>query len=347
MKINCKTILATAALATLSGCASSVPTTYQQVPLSNTYSRIGQDTLAEFCSNAGQISRTIMRARFGSDRAPKSQVLNAMNAEGGNQIWAHEIATAAYRLPTSQIGPFALAEQIEGMCLEIDEPSVIVSQNHIDSMPSAEKIVIRQREDYAASNKSPLEQAEEVGGDINGPCGRIEIRDAYSPSGNVKVYDIPSIGCVAEESGEIQGVPYSVNLTSGAGRFYNEPAPHGVGEDIHWVVNCSTDSITDARSCTIRRDGFFLYWQNGYSIMTTGEAYPGSNMSFRVDDNPAFSAPENTGLTGSAANRLVQQMQVGRTLITRHLDWPYNTRVDKTIPVHGFFEALTYMRSVR
>lgn len=156
-----------------------------------------------------------------------------------------------------------------------------------------------------------------------------------------------TLGCVVIENGTFGGNTYSINHTHDSGRFYNSPPKHGVGDDVHWVVNCESDAITDQRVCTIRRDGIFIYWSGEYRIMTTGDIYPLSTMSFRVDSNQAFSANEDRGLSASDSRRLVDQIKSGSEVTTRYKQWPYGTNVDTTFPTTGFAEAIEYLELIK
>lgn len=155
------------------------------------------------------------------------------------------------------------------------------------------------------------------------------------------------LGCVTIESGHFSGGDYSINHTHNSARFFNSPPEHGVGDASYWAVSCEDDAITDQRSCTIRRDGIFVYWSDGYRIMTTGDIYPLSTMHFRVDSNPAFSAAENNGLSVSHSRRLIEQIKNGREVTTRYTEWPYGTNVDTTFPTTGFSEAIEFLESIR
>jgi len=187
------------------------------------------------------------------------------------------------------------------------------------------------------------------GGEAQTACGHIDTANIrkFDAGGSVTVQPLPLGDCAVTEKGELNGISYEVNHGDDSGRFYNESIRPGESRAIHWVVNCKTDDITDVRSCTMRREGFFLYWQDGYSILTTGTAYPGSSMHFRVDSNPALSAREDIGLIGGSARQLIAQMQRGTRLVTRYTDWPYNVHKDTVMPTNGFSEALSFMKHIR
>lgn len=169
----------------------------------------------------------------------------------------------------------------------------------------------------------------------------------FRPGAEITSRHFDMLGCVVIENGFFDGHDYSINHTHDSGRFYNSPPKHGVGDDIYWAVNCESNAITDQRVCTIRREGIFVYWSDEYRVMTTGDIYPLSTMSFRVDSNQAFSATEDRGLSNSNSRRLINQMIDGAEVTTRYKQWPYGTNVDTTFPTTGFSEAIEYSEQIR
>lgn len=180
------------------------------------------------------------------------------------------------------------------------------------------------------------------------PCAGFDasLVDRYRPGSEIEVHHVPGIGCWATENGQLNGVGYSINVKSKAARFYAQASDPG-DNDLVWIVNCKTDSMTDRQQCTIVRGDFFLFWQDGYSISLLGDKYPHTQVMFRVDSSSPITAREDRGITGGAAQRLLGQMQDGRILRTRYTNWPYATHRESTIELAGFTEALAYMQHLR
>lgn len=206
------------------------------------------------------------------------------------------------------------------------------------SKPSAQV----QKKEPPAPSRSPEKSSQ---------CGHKdpEAVDKFQEGGEVDFTHVPGIGCLGREKGEINGVHYSINLMSGAARFYNqEEDPGYYGNDKVWIVNCETDSMTDARQCNITKGDFFLFWQGGdYVVSLLGDQYPQSDVVFRVDSNAPISGSEETGVGGSNAKKLINQMVNGQTLKTRYTSWPHETYKDSSMSTAGFQEALDYMNQLR
>lgn len=152
-------------------------------------------------------------------------------------------------------------------------------------------------------------------------------------------------GCLASEVGEVNGVSYSINMLSGAARFDSD--------DGTYIVFCEVDAMTDRTTCRVSYQpgnevtaDFRVWYSSGQYQVTvgrSGERYPHTPVSLRVDGNPPVSGREDQGIQGADARRLLAQMRSGHTVLTRHTNWPYRHHVNTEARLRGFSEAIDYV----
>ena len=185
---------------------------------------------------------------------------------------------------------------------------------------------------------------------IGSPCPGFsaEGMNTYYEGGEISFQRNHRDVCKPLETGEINGVAYTIHHEDGSASFYNEtPETSFRPVDEKWHVSCKDDAMTDVRSCSMSRSGFFLLYQDSFYINVGHETYPGTSVMFRVDGSQAFVALEDSGLSGRDAEMLVAQIKEGSVLNTRHYSWPHHLSVDNKISTNGFREALDYLLSLR
>jgi hypothetical protein len=112
-------------------------------------------------------------------------------------------------------------------------------------------------------------------------------------------------------------------------------------------VKCKDDPIQDLRMCYVRGDTVYVMGAGNQHSWTEAvrvghDHYPGSDLVFRVDQNPVISWPERDVVGRSA--ELIEQMVRGRRVLSRFTIWPSGTTEDGTDDLTGFADKLQEMR---
>jgi hypothetical protein len=113
--------------------------------------------------------------------------------------------------------------------------------------------------------------------------------------------------------------------------------------------SCSTDQITDNTTCRLnilpQLGGFGSLYQivsasgSILSSCVVGHDFPGRTAAIRVDDNPAIVTNTEGCVSGATARRLERQLLGGKRLITRRVEWPYESMRDEVMLIEGSFSS--------
>jgi hypothetical protein len=128
-----------------------------------------------------------------------------------------------------------------------------------------------------------------------------------------------------------------------------------------WSFSCRKDPFDDTVTCTLtgrdrNQDGenpsLFMVWTNrgrtpAISVFHSGQAYPGSLETIRVDGNTAVSVDEDDFFVGGVAERLITQMKSGNEVILRYYDWPYEYAHGGALDLKGFRQVYAAVMALR
>lgn len=174
----------------------------------------------------------------------------------------------------------------------------------------------------------------------NERLGYYEFSKSYYRSGRIS-----ETGDIYNYSAE----PYSIEIIA-------QPVPFASGNMLdarraNWVAGCSKDKFSDAVTCRMNilpqnpvgnAGGLFQIVDRRGNILKScvlGHDFPGKRAAIRVDENSAFTTDTEGCISGGAASRLQQQLESGSRLLTRRIEWPYESSRDKDIIITGAYSA--------
>lgn len=151
-------------------------------------------------------------------------------------------------------------------------------------------------------------------------------------------------------SGRLNGVAYKFYYSDGSGRFEGSD---GLGIDVtrggmsvldqSWSVACKKDAIDDSVHCSAIRGDLWIFKTKTRTIVSVlGTKEPGSKIAIRVDENPAFTAPEAVGWV-ETSEPILRQLLAGKKAVTRYTRWPEGTHADKEIGLYGLSAVMAYL----
>jgi len=158
------------------------------------------------------------------------------------------------------------------------------------------------------------------------------------------------------EEGTVNGVPYTVYLSTGGATFdmshdanvsLESALARETDWDGPWYVRVEDDPITDRRTVLIRRELLFVsLGERGVVEVSVGwKHYPYSETFLRIDKRKPFAAGTN-GWTGKRAEAVVTTLMGGRTALLRWREWPDDGYRDQEVRIRGFKAAWDYARWV-
>ena len=133
-------------------------------------------------------------------------------------------------------------------------------------------------------------------------------------------------------------------------RFPEGAAWVRLSEDVfanYWSIDCHKDIMSDQRNCVIKSwsggPRIFFEKQNIRSICVTGHDYPGRIALIRFGaDQPVQT--NVVGCTNSA--KVINKITSDEVIYTRHVRWPYDRNVDKTIRLDGLAKAVSVAKEL-
>ena len=116
-----------------------------------------------------------------------------------------------------------------------------------------------------------------------------------------------------------------------------------------WSVQEKVDRMTDAKICMVTPDASMPYpmfhysTAEGFSVGVVGADFPGREVAFRVDKNPAISNVAR--LSPSQGQELVRQIRAGgESLLVSGYEFPHDYPQLGEFPLHGLVAALDLCR---
>lgn len=116
-----------------------------------------------------------------------------------------------------------------------------------------------------------------------------------------------------------------------------------------WAISEITDKMTDEYTCAVSVNGrsppypWFGFAKKATQLEVSGSDYPGTDVSYRVDENTAVT--EKQILTGERAQRVLKQIRAGgKKLLVRAHAWPENSPSTAEYDLGGLVEKLDECR---
>lgn len=186
--------------------------------------------------------------------------------------------------------------------------------------------------------------------------------DLFSPNGKIEEQKLINTSYTLE-TGTINGVAYKFWHSEGSGYFSGVRNYEGNFSNItnrgdyqtdytiarkeHWEVLCKKDSISDSKSCHLKKGGLWVYaYGKGKNQISIGhDHYPRSTVAIRINDGQVFTVPSNNDgdFSVSASAKIIQQLKSANSVTTRYMEWPYQTWKDNSFDLYGFNEAFQYI----
>lgn len=148
------------------------------------------------------------------------------------------------------------------------------------------------------------------------------------------------------ETGTLNGIKYRFYYTDGSG------AVQGLQENVlnvlkdkygeNWSLGCRKDEMNDTHYCAMSRGALVVGAYGGSSrfVNVGSEHYPGSTIALRIDKETPVTAPADPGFSSAQEAALISEMSKGTSVLTRYMEWPYETNKDKQVSLFGFNSAL-------
>lgn len=132
----------------------------------------------------------------------------------------------------------------------------------------------------------------------------------------------------AFEHGELEGRDYYI--------YSNGRAMYG-----QWQLYCSTDNMTDARSCTVMQEDFWVSVEKGgvAALVIGDKHHPGTPVQLRLDKAQPVTS-KTFGWSGKAAAKLVADATKAQTMFTRFTRWPEDAPTTRTMSAEGLSVAI-------
>lgn len=144
-------------------------------------------------------------------------------------------------------------------------------------------------------------------------------------------------GCVPVERGEVGGLAYMIDHSSGRAEFYESESKPA------WVVMCRKDAVTDEVIARVIKGSLTVFRMASLeSVGVAEQVYPGSPQTVRIDGNDALVVSSGDTPILSNGKKAIEQMMTGNKIIVRHVDWPYGINRDAEYGAIGFDVAYRY-----
>jgi len=153
------------------------------------------------------------------------------------------------------------------------------------------------------------------------------------------------------EKGLKNNIAYRFYHTDGSGTFAGDKEndiSYLRTDKENWSLGCKQDLMDDEVFCHARRGDFLIYYskKTGYLVDLSGDKYPHSSISVRVNDGAVFSASESSGFDREQSKNILSLIEDGDMVATRYVSWPYRLNVDKRSAYYGLPVVLDYMKWV-
>ena len=115
-----------------------------------------------------------------------------------------------------------------------------------------------------------------------------------------------------------------------------------------WSIDCRQDAMTDKRECSIsaREGRLFVFYGTSdapEAVCILGHDFPSRRGAIRVDQG----SPRRTADDGCVGAAIMQQLMVGRKVITRRVEWPHDFPKDDEGPLEGLVRATELVARIR
>lgn len=148
------------------------------------------------------------------------------------------------------------------------------------------------------------------------------------------------------ETGTLNGAKYRFYYTDGSGSVQGLPnnvldvLKDKYGEN--WSLHCKQDGMSDTHYCVTSRASLMVgvSGASSYFVQVGNDHYPGSTIALRIDKAPPVTAPADPGFSQKQETALVAALNGGTSVLTRYVEWPYESNKDQSVNLFGFGTAL-------
>lgn len=148
------------------------------------------------------------------------------------------------------------------------------------------------------------------------------------------------------ETGTLNGVKYRFYYSDGSGSVQGLPTNVlDVLKDKYnenWSLGCKQDGMSDTHYCRMSRASLMVgvSGASSYFVQVGNDHFPGSAIAMRIDEAAPITAPAEPGFSPKQEAALVAAMNGGTSVLTRYVEWPYESNKDRSISLFGFGTAL-------
>lgn len=153
--------------------------------------------------------------------------------------------------------------------------------------------------------------------------------------------------------GTVDGFAYNYHAGYRGGVVASSTAtwePSSLGGD--WSIRCESDPMDDSVSCSVHRvrrsadeiimSLFLNYNGSKFDVCVGSDLYPGKDIQFRVDSNPAHSVTGEC-FPDAKSKAIMSELRSGTKVVTRYQKWPYETWLTSEFTTDGLPQALSLM----
>lgn len=138
-----------------------------------------------------------------------------------------------------------------------------------------------------------------------------------------------------QEKAVIDGINVLIFQSDGSGTI-----GEGYNDKSAWNSSCKVDSMTDAVTCSVYQNNFYLFkTDSGYTVVIGSEHFPKTLSYLRVNKDKPLASGEDGVFSNNNSNQIIESLSEGGKVMIRFTKWPYENPIDEEVDIKYFNSA--------